>query len=446
MRGNFRSAAMIKTVESIDSQRVIIFTRYPVSGKAKTRLIPCLGAKGAAELQKMMTEFTVEEVSRTGIPLEIRFDGGTHAQMRKWLGDGYDYVPQGDGDLGERMARAFADAFAQGLKKVIVVGSDCPDNRAANLLEALNALDGAPCVIGPAADGGYYLIGLGKPRPDLFRDIAWGTASVLRQTLAKIENRRLLPVLGDVDEPGDIPPRISVIIPALNEEKRVGGAVKSALEGFNVEAIVADGGSSDRTLEIAAQAGAKVVASAPGRALQMNTGAKQATGEIFLFLHADSRLPPAWDSHVRQVMQQPRTALGHFTFAIDGAFSGRRWIEWGANMRARFLKSPYGDQGFFLRREDFFDLGEFPEVPILEDVLLVKLAKKRGRVLCARAAVTTSGRRWITHGVMRTTLMNQAVLLLAWLGADLFALRDAYRTGTNPFLSLFTRQKTIGKQ
>jgi rSAM/selenodomain-associated transferase 2/rSAM/selenodomain-associated transferase 1 len=431
---------MIREVENIQHNRVILFTRYPVPGQAKTRLIPCLGAKGAAELQKMMTEFAVKEVSRTGIPLQIRFDGGTHAQMRAWLGAGYAYVPQGDGDLGERMARAGAEAFAQGVKKVIIVGADCPDNRTANLLDAIKALDNASCVIGPAADGGYYLIGLREPRPDLFRDVAWGTASVLRQTIAKINACPLLPVLGDVDEPGDIPPKISVIIPALNEEKQVGGAVQSAMEGFNVETIVADGGSGDRTREIAAQAGAKVIASAPGRALQMNMGAQQATGDLFLFLHADSSLPPAWDCHVRKVIKQPRTALGYFTFAIDGTFSGRRWIEWGANMRARLLKSPYGDQGLFLRREDFFDWGGFADVPILEDVLLVKQAKKRGRLRGATAVLTTSGRRWVTHGVIRTTLINQAVLVLAWLGADPRTLGEAYRAGSNPFFSVFTRQ------
>lgn len=432
---------MTRKDKAMQSARVIIFTRFPVPGKAKTRLIPSLGAKGAADLHRRMTEFTIKQVSRTGISLQVRFTGGSEAQMQAWLGDAYDYAPQGDGDLGERMASAFDEAFTQAAKNVLVIGCDCPDNRSANIRDAIRALDEVPCVIGPAADGGYYLIGLTGPCPGLFQNVDWGTNAVLRQTIAKIDAYRLLPVMSDVDAPGDIPLKISVIIPVLNEENQIGPVVNQVLAGFNTEAIVVDGGSGDRTREIACQTGARVFRSRPGRALQMNRGARQAAGDILLFLHADSDLPPAWDSHVRHVMKRPRSALGYFRFAINGLFAGRRLVEWGANMRSRLLKSPYGDQGLFLRRIDFIGWGGFPEVPILEDVFLVNKAKKRGRVCCTGSKLATSGRRWMEYGVVRTTFINQAVLLLAWLGADLDHLSRAYRRGENPLRALITKRK-----
>lgn len=427
------SAAMNSEGVKIHDTRIIVFTRLPVPGQVKTRLIPSLSPNGAADLQRRMTEFTVQQASRTAIPMQIRFAGGTEFHMRQWLGADFEFAPQGEGDLGERMARAAKDAFEDGARKVIIVGCDCPDNRCSNMLAAIRMLDQAPCIIGPASDGGYYLIGLRTPQPELFSDIDWGTESVFRQTVAKIDDYQLLPMLNDVDEPQDIPLKISVIIPALNEAGLIGATVQAVLEGFNTEAIVVDGGSLDKTQEIAKQAGADVFISDPGRALQMNCGAKKATGDIMLFLHADSGLPTGWDRHVRETMKRPGTTLGFFRFAIKDTFPGKGLITFGANVRSRFLKKPYGDQGLFFWRNEFKALGEFPELPILEDVYLVKRAGKHGRIRCANAELLTSGRRWMKYGAVRTTLMNQAVLIAAWFGADLQKLRDTYRNGKNPF-------------
>ena len=383
-----------------------------------------------------MTEFTVSQIRQTGMPMEIRFTGGLESQMREWLGSDGEYTPQGPGNLGARLERAVLNAFGEGVEKLIVVGSDCPDNRLTNLLNAVKALDDAPCVLGPAADGGYYLIGLRKPRPDLFRDVDWGTERVFRQTVEKLDHYKVLPTLGDVDTPGDIPPRISVIIPAIDEEACIGSAVKAARNGFNAETIVVDGGSRDRTGEMASQAGARVIQGSPGRALQMNCGARHAKGDIFLFLHADSVLPPGWDYHVRQLMKHPRMIMGYFRFAITGAFAGKQLVEWGANWRSRLLKRPYGDQGLFLRKKDFFEIKGFPAVPILEDVFLVRQARARGNIACTDIALPTSGRRWRKYGVIRTTILNQTILIAACLGADLDQLKDVYREGKNPLAAL----------
>jgi len=115
------------------SEKLIIFTRFPVPGEAKTRLIPALGAEGAADLQREMTEHTVRQARKTGAEIEIRYTGGSQQQMLDWLGDDLQYADQGGGDLGERMTRAFQEHFDSGAQRVVIIGSDCPSNHWKNI-------------------------------------------------------------------------------------------------------------------------------------------------------------------------------------------------------------------------------------------------------------------------------------------------------------------------
>lgn len=422
-----------------DNAAIVLFTRYPVAGRVKTRLIATLGAQGAASLQQRMTEFALRQARATGVRVQIRFTGAPLERMRAWLGEAYDYADQGGGDLGERMQRAFDAAFRGGATSVIVMGCDCPDNRAANLAACLRLLKKHDCVIGPACDGGYYLIGLSRSRPELFRDMPWGTSAVLAKTLAVAGACPLLDTLPDIDRPADLPPRISVIVPTLNEAANIERCLYSVQRGFAIECLVVDGGSRDDTAAVARRARAAVVASAPGRAAQMNAGAALATGDILLFLHADSELPDEWDRHVRQAMRDPRTSLGYFRFKIRENLPGRRWLERGTNLRARLRGRPYGDQGLFVRKDTFARLGGFPDVPILEDLLFVEMAKKLGRLQQIAQPLITSGRRWAQYGMVRTTLLNQIILAAAAMGADPHALKAAYAKGKIPWGLLFKR-------
>lgn len=195
-------------------EHLIIFTRYPEPGKTKTRLIATLGAEGAATLQRQMTENTISQVRKLlqQRPLvgEIHFAGGNQSLMAQWLGSDLVYQPQGSGDLGERMARALSTAFSSGAESAVIIGTDCPGLSAAIIAKAFNYLHyDCDLVLGPALDGGYYLLGLGRFVPELFTGISWSTAEVLSQTanIAKQLNLSVayLPQLADVDRPEDLP-------------------------------------------------------------------------------------------------------------------------------------------------------------------------------------------------------------------------------------------------
>lgn len=183
------------------SVRVVLFTRYPEPGRAKTRLITALGPAGAAALHRLLTERTVAAVRASGLALEVRGTGATPAQFADWLGD-VKIVDQGDGDLGERLARAGPPY------PTLFIGADAPDMTAALLRDAAEALAQGPAVIGPACDGGYWLLGLKSEAPGVFKDIDWGTSAVFSQTAARLAaaglDPTLLPELADCDRPEDL--------------------------------------------------------------------------------------------------------------------------------------------------------------------------------------------------------------------------------------------------
>ena len=348
--------------------RLIIFTRYPETGTTKTRLIPLLGTEGAANLQRKMTEHTLSRMTEltasNDLTLEIRYDGGNEQLMRRWLGAEFEYAPQGDGDLGKRMQRAFEDVFEFGAASAVIIGTDIPDLTVKVIKEAFAVLRQKEMVLGPAKDGGYYLIGFEKTAfspavGNLFSGITWGEHDVLKKTMKVAMGHgvsySLVDELDDVDRPEDlfiwersqtsghrdiIPNGISVVIPALNEAHNIAGTITGIGHGNNTEIIVVDGGSSDNTVSIARQLGATVIESSPHRSRQMNQGADAASKDILLFLHADTLLPENFDRYVLGALAQPGVVAGSFELRIDSPVPSLRFIERIANWRSRYLKTP----------------------------------------------------------------------------------------------------------
>jgi len=209
---------------------------------------------------------------------------------------------------------------------------------------------------------------------------------------------------------------ISVVIPTRNEAAHVGATLDAVLRGDVAEVIVADCGSDDDTAALAAQRGVKVVTSSAGRGTQQNAGAQAASGDVLLFVHADTALPAGFDDEVRRLLDDRDVAAGAFRLAIDTPGRLYRVVEALANWRSRFLSAPYGDQAIFLRRGVFDAVGGFPDAPLMEDVALLRKLRRRGRIAISPLSVTTSARRWTRYGAIRTTLLNQVCLAAYWLG------------------------------
>lgn len=195
---------------------------------------------------------------------------------------------------------------------------------------------------------------------------------------------------------------ISVIIPVLDEESRIGDAIQSISELQPHEILVVDGGSRDATVQVAARHACRVVTAPRGRALQMNAGAALASGEILLFLHADTRLPGTAGRDVTTALADAGTVGGRFDVRLDHPDPVYRLIETFMNVRSRFTRLATGDQAIFVRRNIFEELGGYAPIPLMEDVEFSRRLKRRGRIACLRARVVTSARRWEREGPWRT--------------------------------------------
>ncbi len=221
---------------------------------------------------------------------------------------------------------------------------------------------------------------------------------------------------------------LSIVVPALNEEAAIAATLQALapLRGRGVEVIVVDGGSHDRSAAIAAPLCDRLIATPSGRAAQMNAGASAARGELLLFLHADTRLPDHADRLVIEGLAASGRSWGRFDVQIDGSHPVLRLIAAMMNLRSRATGIATGDQGIFATRSAFAAVGGYPDIPLMEDIVLSRRLKRRGRPLCIRARALTSGRRWEKHGVMRTILTMWRLRLAFFLGAEPAALASRY--------------------
>jgi hypothetical protein len=461
-RGSVGEAMTTAEAEG-EATTVAIFARAPVPGAVKTRLAGAVGADGAAALATAFLRDTWDAVAAlpwarpavaTTGPL-----GAAFADVRAW--------DQGEGDLGARIERMLRRGLAE-TPTAISMGADTPGLPARLLEEARAALAaGADAVFGPCSDGGFYLVGVRRCPPGLLAELPWSRSDTLAATRARVEAHGLsvveLAPWFDVDRPEDLTtleerlaagevvapataralaalrggentandaakaqlapgsatagtPRISVIVPTLNEEARIGRrlAELAATPGLH-EVIVVDGGSADGTVALArAAGGARVIAAERGRARQQNAGARAASGDVLLFLHADVGLPRDAATWVARALSDAAVVAGAFrTWTVaDGA--QRAWL--GpllhlADVRSRYSGLPYGDQALFVRTSEFWAVGGFPDVPLMEDLALAQALRRRGRIRVVSAAVEVSGRRFQARPVYYTALVNAFPLL-----------------------------------
>jgi len=225
--------------------------------------------------------------------------------------------------------------------------------------------------------------------------------------------------------------RLSIIMPVLDEGEAIADALDALAElrGLGVEVIVVDGGSRDATVQRARLRADRVLSAPRGRAIQMNAGAAKATGSVLLFLHADTRLPAEAERLVLDGLARATHDWGRFDVTIAGRHPMLKLIANMMNLRSRLTGIATGDQAIFVKREAFDAAGRFPEIPLMEDIALSKALKRKGRPLCLRERAITSGRRWETHGVLRTILLMWRLRLAYFFGADPARLARQYGYG-----------------
>jgi rSAM/selenodomain-associated transferase 2 len=212
-----------------------------------------------------------------------------------------------------------------------------------------------------------------------------------------------------------VEPKVSLIVPVLADEEALAALLRQIPPDSGADIVVVDGGRSPGVAAaVAGRRDVRVIHAPRGRGRQMNAGAAAATGEWLLFLHADSRLPPAW---LPAILDQPRDlAGGWFRFALDDPAWQARWIERGVALRVRLFRLPYGDQGIFVRRGTFERLGGYREIPLMEDVDLVRRLASAGPVVELPLALATSARRWRRDGWVRRSLRNLGLISLYFAG------------------------------
>jgi rSAM/selenodomain-associated transferase 2 len=210
--------------------------------------------------------------------------------------------------------------------------------------------------------------------------------------------------------------RVSVIVPALNEARTIARTLARVRQAGECELIVVDGGSDDGTPQVAVAYADRILIASRGRATQMNAGAQAASGDVLLFLHADTILPVQFPLLIEQALTDLRYLGGRFDVCLDASGWPFRMIETLMNIRSRLTRISTGDQAMFVRRNAFFALGGYPEVALMEDLALSRLLKRAGKVACLRARVTTSARRWQQQGVARTIVLMWVLRLCYFLG------------------------------
>ena len=219
---------------------------------------------------------------------------------------------------------------------------------------------------------------------------------------------------------------VSVIIPVLNEEKTIAATLHALIMLQPHEIIVVDGGSHDRSREICRQLGAQVLSSERGRARQMNYGARYATGDILLFLHADSQLPDSAFQDIAAALSDGCCLGGRFDVELEGSHWMLKVVGALINYRSRATKVGTGDQAIFVRRAVFTQVGGYPDIPLMEDIALCRLLKRLGGIACLRSRVVTSARRWESDGVWRTIFRMWTLKFLYLAGVSTVRLKQFY--------------------
>lgn len=426
---------------------VMAFLKAPRVNLVKRRLAGDIGNERAIDVYRGMVERQLRQVPR-GWTVEIHFaPENAEEEMRSWLGPNYRYVAQTGEDFGARLKNGFARAFASGRTHVLAMAGDCPELDTATLFEVMTRLHRADLVLGPANDGGLYLVALHRPAGELFERIPWGTPNVLSLVLARAKisgiSRELLTPKDDIDDAATYrgylqrvatessSERMGVVISALNNAATIGAVVDAARQAFLFSPlVVVDGGSTDGTVELAAARGAQVISAARSRGRQRRVGASAvANADWLLFLHADCILPGNAQALVAEFIEQPRAQVATFRLQFDSPSAFLRTCAWFTRVSTPCTR--FGNQGILIRRAFYEALGGFPEWALFEDVELLRRARAVAPIRVLRGAMTAAAHRFDERGPIRAQWLNARLLSRLMMGSSAGELAQRYFTPVN---------------
>lgn len=427
------------TSNPVSRKALLVFMRYPEPGKVKSRLAAALGPQEAAAIYHRLLRRTLGVASDfkrsnpdCGIFLFCTPESSAGQIVAEFPGP-WEVVHQEGEHLGERMKAALRYTSQLGYPHRVLIGSDVADIEPSDLLEAFQALADGYSAIGPAPDGGFYLIGLKDHCPPIFQHSEWGTADVGARTERLLQKScipfRRLRTRTDIDRPGDLlllsntrflADRLSIIVPTLNPMSGLGSFLdRIACELWpDDEVIVVQGENGQHREQEPIGNRIRRIVAPRGRGIQLNHGADLSSGNLLLFLHDDSIPPHNFCYSVRSVLDDPSVSLGCFRLAFQPSTPTLDRIAAWANFRTRVFRLPYGDQGIFCRREIFQKAGGFKNRYLLEDVDFVRNCRPRGAVRMHPDSLLTSSRRYLTRGILRASFENHLILLLYYLGVQ----------------------------
>ena len=408
---------------------VMAFLHAPRPNLIKQRLAREIGSERALDVYRGMVERQLRQIPR-GWAVEIHFaPENAGEEMRSWLGPDYSYVAQVGEDFGARIRNGFATAFSRGRGQVLAITGECPELDTGTLFEVITRLHRADLVLGPANDGGLFLIALRRAAGELFERIPWGTPNVLSLMLARAKisgvTRELLTPKDDVDTAATYrsylqrvatessSERIGVVVAAFNHAPTIARVIDAARQAFLFSPlVVVDGGSADRTAEIASAGGAQVLSASRSRGRQRRIGASAAlNADWLLFLHGDCVLPADAQALVAEFIEQPRAQVATFRLRFDSPSAWLRSCAWFTRFSTPCTR--FGNQGILIRRAFYEALGGFPEWPLFEDVELLRRARAVTQIHVLRGFVTAAAQRFHERGSVRALWLN-ARLLARW--------------------------------
>jgi hypothetical protein len=422
------------------TKAMVVFMRYPEPGRVKSRLAAAVGTEEACRVYEKLTRITLGVTAefqreRPDVHVWVYF---TPDDKKHLLEQGYPgpwrFAPQRGGHLGERMGCAVREMLHRGYRHVLLVGTDLANLETGDFHEAFNAMDRGFAVLGPAADGGFYSIGLDRPCPSAFSPETWGTNDVFARTEQLVRKDglsvHLLKTKKDIDRPEDLQELngnlvfqsgLSVIIPTLGTFEELEERLVIPLQHrlWPDDEIVVVRGVNDHRGETWRHGPRVIGITSPvGRGIQLNAGARAAKGDVLLFLHDDCMPPPNAFYTARRIAAMPRMSLGCFRLSFVPSSRPMDLIAQWANIRTRWLKLPYGDQGLFCRREVFERVGGFKKPYLMEDVDLAQRSRQWGDLLICPDEMLASPHRYLNRGILRTSMLNHAIMLLHHLGVD----------------------------